>query len=331
MKEIGLNKAVELIAQSNNILILGHVSPDGDCIGSMAALALGLKSANKKVSVWSDEKLPLKYRLIKVSFEKPRQEDLGNFDLIIVVDTSVETRIGAKLDFTNTQAPLLAVDHHISAKNNFTYIHADQSQAATGCIIYDILKLLDIEITKSIAEAIYTAIITDTGCFLYSNTNYRTFEITLELLKSGINTSEISSVIYNSHDPEYIRILGAALKTLELVSEGAGAIMYVSSEMIKKENLINFDTEDFVNYPRSVMTVKVACMITENPESDTLRLSLRSKTPEFDVSKLAQLFNGGGHKCASGARIKESLTEFIPKLKKELINFIKSEQKKWKM
>ena len=328
MKKIGLNKTAQIIGRANNILILGHINPDGDCVGSMAALSLGLQSVEKKITAWSDEPLPLKYRFIKSEFEQPCQENIDSFDLIIVVDTAVETRIGVKLDFNQTQTPVLAIDHHIAAENNFTYIHADQSYAATGCIIYDILKLLDIKITKAIAEAIYAAIITDTGCFAYSNTNYRTFEITLELLKTGINTSEITSIIYNSHSPEYIRILGAALNTLELISDGSGAIMYVSSEMIKRENLINFDTEDFVNYPRSIMTVKIACMITESPDSDTLRLSLRSKTQDFDVSKLAKLFNGGGHKCASGARIKETLTEFIPRLKKELEKFLKTDHNK---
>jgi phosphoesterase RecJ-like protein len=324
MKKIGLDKTVQLIDRSNNILILGHVNPDGDCIGSMAALTLGLRTAGKKVSAWSDEHLPLKYHFIKIDLEKPDQKKLSDFDLIVVLDTAVETRIGAALDFSKLKTPLLAIDHHVTAKNNFTYIHADQSQAATGCIVYDILKLLNIEIEKHVAEAIYTAIITDTGRFSYSNTNYRTFEITLELLKTGIDTSKISSVIYNSNAPEYIRILGAALNTLELVVNGAGAIMYVSAEMMKKEGLETFDTEDFVNYPKSITTVKVACMITETPGSDVLRMSLRSKTPDIDVSKLAKSFNGGGHKCASGARINESLTEFIPKLKKELEKFIRT-------
>jgi len=324
MKKIGLDKTVQLIARSSNILILGHVNPDGDCIGSMAALTLGLRSTGKKVSVWADESLPLKYRFIKINLKKPNQDALSGFDLIVVLDTAVETRIGAKLDLSQLEIPLLAIDHHVTAENNFTYIHADQSQAATGCIVYDILKLLNIKIEKYIAEAIYTAIITDTGRFSYSNTNYRTFEITLELLKTGIDTSEISSIIYNSNAPEYIRILGAALNTLELVADGAGAIMYVSSEMLKKEGFKNFDTEDFVNYPKSITTVKIACMITENPDSDVLRMSLRSKTPDIDVSKLAKLFNGGGHKCASGARINKSLKEFLPKLKMELENFIRA-------
>ena len=322
MKEIGLDKTIQLITDSNNILILGHVNPDGDCIGSMAALMLGLRSSGKSVSAWSDELLPLKYGFIKIDLEKPDQEKLFDFDLIVVLDTAVETRIGAKLDFSHSEIPMLAIDHHVASKNNFDYIYADQSQAATGCIIYDILISLNIKITKSIADAIYTAIITDTGRFSYSNTNKRTFEITLELLKAGINPSEISSIIYNSSAPEYIRILGSALKTLELVADGVGAIMYVSSDMIEKEGLNKFDTEDFVNYPKSIITVKVACMITESPDSNELRLSLRSKKPDVDVSRLAKLFNGGGHKCASGARISESLTTFIPRLKKELESFI---------
>ncbi|RLD11055.1 MAG: hypothetical protein DRI44_04470 [Chlamydiae bacterium] len=328
MKDIGIHKTIQIIARANNILILGHVNPDGDCIGSMTALSLGLKSIGKEVAVWSGEPLPLKYRFMKINFSEACQESLNDFDVIIVVDTAVETRIGAKLNLTDIKIPVLAIDHHIASENHFTYIHADQSQSATGCIIFDILKSLNVKITKSIAEAIYTAIITDTGCFSYSNTNYRTFEITLELLKSGINTSEITSIIYDSHSPEYIRILGASLKTLALISDGVAAIMYVSSEMIQKEGLKSFDTEDFVNYPRSIMSVKVACMITESPDSDILRVSFRSKTDDYDVSKLAKLFNGGGHKCAAGAKIKKPLAEFIPKLKKTIEDFLKKENNK---
>ena len=102
MKEIGLNKTSQLIAHSNNILILGHVNPDGDCIGSMAALAIGLNSVGKNISVWADECLPLKYNFIKINLNKPQQEKLSDFDLIVVLDTAVETRIGAKLDFSQS-------------------------------------------------------------------------------------------------------------------------------------------------------------------------------------------------------------------------------------
>ncbi len=116
MKKIELNKTVQIIDQANNILILGHINPDGDCVGSMAALSLGLQSVEKKITVWSDESLPLKYRFIKTDFEKPCQENIDSFDLIIVVDTAVETRIGAKLDFSHTQTPVLAIDHHIAVE-----------------------------------------------------------------------------------------------------------------------------------------------------------------------------------------------------------------------
>lgn len=325
MKNINLNKVIELIERAKNILILGHVNPDGDCIGAMAAMALGLASINKNVTVWSEDSVPLKYRFIKCSFEKPQQNIINNFDLIIVLDTAVQTRVGIPFDFSIVKQPVLSIDHHVANENTFSYVYADQSQAATACIVFDILKKLNIKITKPIAEAIYTGIITDTGCFSYSNTDIRTFEISLELMRVGINPSEISSIIYNSFSKEYLKILAEALSTIELVADNRGAIMYVSAEMIKKQGLKTFDTEDFVNYPRSILTVEVACMLTELPDNKLLRLSLRSKTPDVNVRKLALKFNGGGHKCASGAKINESLFNFLPKLKKELENFIKNE------
>ena len=325
MKNINLNKVIELIEHANNILILGHVNPDGDCIGAMTAMTLGLTSIKKNVTAWAEEPIPLKYRFIKNVFEKPRQNIVNDFDLIIVLDTAVQTRVGVPFDFSVVKQTVLSIDHHVANENTFSYVYGDQSQAATACIVFDILKKLNIEITKPIAEAIYTGILTDTGCFSYSNTDIRTFEISLELMKAGINPSEISSIIYNSFSKEYLSILAEALSTIELVADNRGAIMYVSAEMIKNQGLETFDTEDFVNYPRSIITVDVACMLTELPNSELLRLSLRSKTPDVNVRKLAIKFNGGGHKCASGAKINEPLFDFLPKLKKELENFIKNE------
>jgi len=319
MNIIDLKAAVELIRKANSILVLGHVQPDGDSLGSTAALATGLKSINKKVSLWSDEDVPAKYRFLPNVFHKPNLEILPEFDLTIIVDTSVISRIGADIPLLDYNITTLVFDHHPLFKSDFDFVCVDTLQAATGCIIFDVLQELEIPITREIAASLYAAIITDTGNFTYKNTNKRTFEIAVELIATGIDVADIASIIYNSLSASTLLCLNSALKNLEFVCEGRGAFMFLSKKMMEDRNI---DTEDFVNFPRSVDSVEAAAMITEQSDSGILRVSLRSKNPEVDVSKLAIQFGGGGHKCAAGAKVKEPLETFLPKFRTALENFL---------
>lgn len=319
MKVIELKSAVELIRKADSILVLGHVQPDGDSLGSTAALATGLTSINKKVSLWADEDVPAKYRFLPDIFQKPNLEKLDEFDLAIIVDTAVFSRIGAKIPLLDYNIKTLVLDHHPLFKSEFDFVCFDTNQAATGCIIFDVLKELKITITQEIAAALYAAIITDTGNFTYKNTNKRTLEIAVELISTGIDVADIASIIYNSLSASTLIVLNSALKNLEFVCDARGAFMFLPKELMQDKNI---DTEDFVNFPRSIQTVEAAAMITEQPDSGILRISLRSKNPEVDVSKLAIQFGGGGHKCAAGAKVKESLEIFLPKFRIALEKFL---------
>ncbi len=319
MKVIELKSAVELIKNAESILVLGHVLPDGDSLGSTAALASGLKSINKKVSLWADEDVPEKYRFLPDIFQKPNIEKLSEFDLAIIVDTAVFSRIGVKIPLLDYNITTLVFDHHPLFKSEFDFVCFDTKQAATGCIIFDVLKKMNIPITQEIAAALYTAIITDTGNFTYKNTNKRTFEIAVELIDTGIDVADIASIIYNSLSASTLSSLNSALKNLEFVCEGRGAFMFLPKELMRDKTI---DTEEFVNFPRSIQTVEAAAMISELPDTGILRISLRSKKPEVDVSKLAMQFGGGGHKCAAGAKVKESLETFLPKFRFAMEKFL---------
>jgi len=319
MNVIDLKPAVELIRKADSILVLGHVQPDGDSLGSTAALATGLKSINKKVALWSDEKVPAKYRFLPDIFQNPNIDELPGFDLVIIVDTSVVSRIGIDIPLLDYDITTLVFDHHPLINSDFDFVHVDTSQAATGCIIFDVLKELQIPLTREIAASIYAAIVTDTGNFTYKNTNKRTFEIAVELIDTGIDVADLASIIYNSLSASTLHCLNAALDTLEFICEGRGAFMFLSKEMLEDRNI---DTEDFVNFPRSIDSVEAAAMITEQPDTGIIRVSLRSKKPDIDVSKLAMQFGGGGHKCAAGAKVKETLDSFLPKFRLALENFL---------
>ena len=322
MNIIDLKPAVDLIRNSDSILVIGHVQPYGDSLGSTAALTIGLKSINKTVSLWSDEDVPAKYRFLPDVFQKPDLKKLADFDLVIIVDTAVLSRIGTDIPLHEYNFTTLVFDHHPLIKSEFDCVFADTSQAATGCIIFDVLHELKIPLTKEIAASLYTAIITDTGNFTYSNTNKRSFEIAVDLIATGIDVAEISSIIYNSLSSSTLLALNSALANLEFVCNGKGAFMFLPKNIMEDESI---DTENFVNYPRSIQSVDVAAMITEQPGSGILRVSFRSKNPAVDVSKLAVHFGGGGHKCAAGAKIKKPLETFLPEFRTALKNFLNQE------
>jgi len=322
MELLDLHSTVDMLRASDRILVLGHVQPDGDCLGSMTALALGMKLLGKSVALWADEPVPAKYRFLAAEFATPRPDLLKEFDLVVAVDTSTFARIGADVSLAAAGLPVLAIDHHPVVETRFTYLYADDTQAAVGCMMYDILRELDVPLSPAIADALYAAILTDTGCFTYKNTARRSFEIVLALIDAGVDTADIASTVYNSAPAAQLRLLRAALDTLEFVRAGRGAYMYLSREMQEQEGAAEADTENFVNHVRAVREVEVACMVTAMPDNGRLRISLRSKRPEVDVSALAAQFGGGGHACASGARVDEPLKTFLPKFRARLETFI---------
>jgi len=321
MKRLDVHSTAALLRAASRVLILGHVQPDGDCLGSMTALSLGLEAIGTQTDVWSGDAVPVKYRFIAGNIQQPSRELAGAHDLIAIVDTPTLARVGINPEFVHTGAPLLSIDHHPLGRDEFTYAFNDVSQAAAGCLVYEVLRELGAPITRNIGNALYAAIITDTGCFTYQNVNRRVLEIVIELIDAGVDVYDIARTIYSSASVGQMRLLGLTLNTLELVGNGKGAVMHVSRDMFAREQLAAADTEDFVNFGRAILGVEVAAMVSEMPDG-TLRLSLRSKRPLYDVSKLAKQFHGGGHPGAAGALVREPFPAFLDKLKERITAFI---------
>ena len=321
MKRLTIHSAAALLKGAAHVLVIGHSQPDGDCLGSMTALALGLEALGKAVTVWADEPVPIKYRFIAGNIQRPDPAAAHGIDLIAVVDTPSLARIGINRELLPAGVATLSFDHHPIGREEFTYAVNDPAQAAAGCMVFDLLRELGVPITRNIANALYAAIITDTGSFTYATVNRRVFEIVLELIDAGVVAHDIARMIYGSGSVTQMRLLGAALNTLELVHSGKGALMHLSREMQNAEHCTQPDTENFVNFARAILGVEVAAMVTEMPD-DVLRLSLRAKKPGVDVSLLAQEFGGGGHPGAAGAIVHEPFSAFMPKLRVHLNAFL---------
>lgn len=280
-----------LFNNSEQILITGHIQPDGDCLGSMLALYLYLQDIGKNVQVVLDDDIPLSYRFLPSiqTIIKPDKSLYSQADLMIVLDASDIERVGSLS--TQISCPILNIDHHKSNTKFAEFTYLDLSAAATGEIICNLFNYLNYNPTAAIANCLYTAIATDCGFFRYANTTSSTLRNAALLVEHGAQPNFISDAL-QMRTPEYITILTAVLQTLEFFHDKQIAAITVD---LAKYPLL--DSEGFIDYPRYIEGVRVAVMF-KIVDVNTVRVSLRST--DIDVSKIALTFGGGGHLRAAG-------------------------------
>ncbi len=312
-------KIIAAINKYQRFLITAHINPDGDAIGSELALGNALRQMGKEVTICNRDEVPASYRFLPgVEQIKLPHEINSYFEVLIVLDCGHIDRVGA---FTCSDFKLVInIDHHYT-NQAFGDINWIRPQApCAGKLVFELISGLPVEITREIATCVYTALMTDTGCFCYSNTTAGSFQLASKLVRCGADSAEIAREVYETMSLAKIRLLGESLKTLEFFEDGAVASMMVSQRMLDDCGAQPADTEDFVNYPRGIQVVKVALFWRE-VAPDSYKISLRSKT-DVDVAALAEKFNGGGHFHAAGCRIEGDFEvvkqEVVQELKKAL-------------
>lgn len=289
--KITLNEAASKLKSVEKILITAHIQPDGDAIGSTLAMCQVLRQLGKSAQIYFADKLPANLNFLPNIDEIKRPADGEKFDadLLLVIDTSPD-RIGNVKNLTD--APILNIDHHITNQNFDNDIYIDAKAAAACEIILEFCHELGAEITKEIATCIYTGIVTDTGFFNYSNTTPKTFLAAAELVEKGVEPNFISEQI-ELRKLEDVKIMSAALQTMEIYFGGKVAGLFIDKEISK----IADNTEGLVDLIRVIDTVDVAFVLKYKDEN-TIRASLRSKG--VNVSEIAQRLGGGGHIRAAG-------------------------------
>lgn len=307
-----MNKIINVIKESKSFLITSHKSPDGDAIGSCIALGIALKQLGKKVSYVIETPVQSKFEYMHEinCFEKL---PYNSFDVALFLDCSDVSHLynPGVLDNCNTSINL---DHHISNNSYCDFNYIDSTASATGEIIYDVINKLDTTINKDIAVALYTSIVTDTGNFKYSNVTSKTHKIVSELYHYPNDYAEINRKIFDENTYGKIKLLGKALNNLFLTKEGKVSIIHLSmNDYIDK----HIDDEGIINYARDIQGVEVAIGLKEI-QHKTYKISFRS-TKDFDVSKLATIYGGGGHQKASGCVIEgytkdEIINEIISRI-----------------
>ena len=294
------SKIITLIKESVNIIILSHIAPDGDSIGSALALLNALKKWDKNIKFILDDEVPEIYKFLAGAdkVEKPCNND--TFDLVIVLDSGDINRLGKSAKYLNNKN-IINIDHHVSNTSFGTHNIIDSNAAATAELVYLVIKALSIEIDKNIAECLYTGIVTDTGQFQYSNTTSVTHSIAGDLINCGVNPSKLYRKIYQSNTKEKMKLIGEAIDSLEFYLDDKISCITINKEQFDEIGAKDEDADGIINFARDISTVEVALFFRENSDGK-VKVGFRSKD-YIDVNVVAEQFGGGGHKRAAGATI----------------------------
>jgi bifunctional oligoribonuclease and PAP phosphatase NrnA len=311
-------KLYNAIKNSSNIMIVPHKYPDGDALGSSLALYISLKKMGKKVWLISHTPIPEKYKFLAENYTfLPLELVTSDLDLIIGVDCADKERLALPDEYLEKAKIVVNIDHHIT-NDNFGDINIVQGQAATGEIIVDILDDFEMEIDKEIATCLYTAIATDTGNFMYSNTTKNTLERTAELFDTGFEFVEIARKLFLERSLVQTKLMGIAINSMELYEKNKIALIRITKDDLAYAGAKEGDCESLVNTAVDIDCVEIAIFIREINKS-FYKVSFRSKG-EYDVAATAQKFGGGGHKNAAGCAVSGDFET----IKNNVINVVKN-------
>ncbi|MDK2820563.1 MAG: bifunctional oligoribonuclease and phosphatase NrnA [Clostridia bacterium] len=308
------DKIVEALAAADDITIASHVIPDGDCLGSMLALAISLEELGKKVVVVNADSVPDMLKFLPSQEKITLPEKVTNVSpLLVMVDCTDLERAGETVSQWKPKVKqIINIDHHVS-NSYFGHLNlVDSKAAATAEIIYSLLLKIPATITPEVATCLYTGLATDTGSFQYENCTAKTLRLAANLMEQGADIPLIREYLWERKPLSSIKLLTHALPTLTLSHDGKVAWMSVTQEVLDKIGSLLQHTEGLVNYPRSIEGVEVGLLFRELPDNQ-IKVSFRSKK-NVDVDKVAAQFGGGGHKRAAGCTIKGDLETVIKKV-----------------
>ena len=351
-----LEKIAEEIRQRNNFVILGHVDPDGDCIGSVVGMQLILEQLSKNSrgvlhdfsfakfgflfsflkeedgspqDDISDENDYNQKQLFKSSsrffrFSDLKEGDPVNVDdrlTVIALDSGDLERLGDEGQTIAEDSFVINLDHHPDnpAFGDLNFVKSEA--AAVGEIIYDLAGCLEVEIDIKMGTALATALISDTGSLRYKNTSARILKIVSELMDQGVEIYRINNYLYGNHKFNTVKLKGLALSNLQLTAENRIAWIYVDRQMLSQTDTQEEDASGLVNYARDIQGVKVGIAFIETEDGE-IKVSFRSQSDRIPVNEVAAVFDGGGHARAAGCSLQIDGKQAIEKVLSEVRKFV---------
>lgn len=315
---------VEWFHRYDDFLLMTHIRPDADGLGSQLALADALGRIGKKARVVIASPLPPRYDFLDpnrntiVSFTPPGDEfrDCG---AIVVMDTGTWNQLGDFGPYMQSSAkPKAVIDHHRTQDDLGGLLFQDTSAEATGRMAYELIRSLKAPISPTAANNLFMALALDTGWFRHPNTTAESYKLAEELVRLGANPPPLFEQLFECAPVERLKLVGIALARLQTRAAGQIGFTEVYLGDYADTGAVPGDTEDLINYPRSIAGVEVALLFIEQPEGGT-KISFRARS-KVDVSKIAEQFQGGGHKLASGARSDLPL----PEIREQVLRIVKA-------
>jgi len=266
--------------------------------------------------------LPGKELVSIYSDDNTNDQRVFNGETVIALDTGDIGRLGKRAKIFNNAIHKINIDHHPTNTYFAEMNYICENASATGEIIFQLIKAMDIKFDVDIALCLYTAILTDTGGFKYSNTTSLTHLIVSQLVSYGIDISAVSFRIFDSISENKLKLIGSAINTIELFENGKIALITITKKMIADSGAIEEETEGIVDYARNISGVEVAAFVKEKFDNE-VKVSLRSNS-YIDVSQIVNKYSGGGHKRAAGCTLNTSLLETKKIILNDLIKAVKS-------
>jgi phosphoesterase RecJ-like protein len=333
IKESIVQKAVELIKKSDEVLVTTHIRPDGDACGCMMAMAKALEALGKKVKLLMLSPIPKWYKFLfeekvplfgeDVTLEQLMNDQFDDFDLIILLDVNSDNQLGDFCEYLKKkEKKVIAIDHHVTGDGHGDVELLDTSEAATGLIVYELFRYAKWPVTEKIAKSLFVAIATDTGWFQFNNTDSRVHRICADLIDAGVNVTEVYHQLYQNYSAERFNLMLRLLNSLELHCDGRLAIQHITQADFEQTGAAYSDTENLIDECRKIGSVEAAALLVETPDM-CIRCSLRS-LDRVDVLKVATAFGGGGHTMAAGAHLEMTLEQAKEAVKAEIIKQIET-------
>lgn len=312
MTSLTRSETARWLGERDNFLILTHRRPDGDTLGSAAVLCRGLRQLGKRAHILENPEVTEKYLHLHKGLTQEKAE-VGQ--TLVCVDTAAP---GMLQQNAPEDGILLRIDHHGTATSFTPWELVDATAGATGDIIYDILMELGVTLDKAMAEALYTAVSTDTGCFRYANTNAHSYLVASACAQAGGDLHTINQEIFDTNSLARLRLQGWIVENIRFFRDGTLAVCALPKAVEQQLGVTEDDMENISGFPRSIQGVKMAATLRET--GDGVKVSVRA-LPGYDAAAVCAAFGGGGHKGAAGASMKMTLAEAAEAVSQEMMKF----------
>jgi phosphoesterase RecJ-like protein len=311
----------DAIRSHDRFLLVTHENPDGDALGSILALKLALDQLGKDsvMYLYGDAPLPVEYAFMPLDELRRRLPDDWRERVLIAVDCANETRIGPEPEPLDGAPLVLDIDHHHD-NTRFGQLNLIVPNASsTGEVLRDVLAELGVELTPEIAEALYIALVTDTGRFQYSNTTAKALRLAAELVEAGADVHAIFRRVYETVQFAKLKLLARALERAQIYDGGRLVVSYLLRNDFTDIGAAEAYSEGIIDYLRAVEGADMAALIREPRDGPANRVSLRASNDELDVSAIARKSGGGGHRQAAGFSSDDSIEEITQFIKREFL------------